>query len=208
MSEADPNSLTAELFNRFYADVGEDPWGFTDRWYEQRKRAITLASLPRKHFDRAFEPGCSIGVLTELLAPRCGDLLATDVAQVALEQARRRTSRFSQVRIERAAVPTQWPDGEFDLIVLSEVGYYCGSADLIRLASQAASSLAPNGVLLACHWRHPVAEYPISGDDVHAALRASSGLASIAHHLEEDFVLDVLVRSPAVSVARAAGLLA
>lgn len=200
--------MTADAFDAFYADGGEDPWGFTDRWYEQRKQAITLASLPRRHFGRAFEPGCSIGVLTELLAPRCEDLLATDVAQAALLQARRRTSRFPQVRIERASVPAQWPDGEFDLIVLSEVGYYCGSDDLTRLAERAASSLAVAGVLVACHWRHPVAEYPISGDDVHAALRAQSGLASLAQHLEEDFVLDVLVRPPAVSVARATGLLA
>ena len=200
--------MTADAFDAFYADGGEDPWGFTDRWYEQRKQAITLASLPRRHFGRAFEPGCSIGVLTELLAPRCEDLLATDVAQAALLQARRRTSRFPQVRIERASVPAQWPDGEFDLIVLSEVGYYCGSDDLTRLAERAASSLAADGVLVACHWRHPVAEYPISGDDVHAALRAQLGLASLAQHLEEDFVLDVLVRPPAVSVARVTGLLA
>ena len=208
MNEPDPRSMTADAFDRLYAAAGDDPWGFTSRWYEQRKQAITLASLPRKHFGRAFEPGCSIGVLTELLAPRCDDLLATDVAQAALVQARARTRRFPHVRIGRGSVPAQWPDGEFDLIVLSEVGYYCGSADLARLASQAASSLAQDGVLLACHWRHPVAEYPISGDDVHAALRAQSGLASVAHHLEEDFVLDVLVRSPAVSVARATGLLA
>jgi len=199
--------MTADAFDAFYADGDEDPWGFTDRWYEQRKQAITLAALPRRHFGRAFEPGCSIGVLTELLAPRCENLLATDVAQAALLQARRRTSRFPQVRIERASVPAQWPDGEFDLIVLSEVGYYCGSTDLTRLAERAAASLAADGVLVACHWRHPVAEYPISGDDVHAALRAQSGLASLAHHLEEDFVLDVLVRPPAVSVARATGLL-
>ena len=200
--------MTADAFDAFYADGGEDPWGFTDRWYEQRKQAITLASLPRRHFGRAFEPGCSIGVLTALLAPRCEDLLATDVAQAALVQARRRTSRFPQVRIERASVPAQWPDGEFDLIVLSEIGYYCGSDDLARLAERATSSLAADGVLVACHWRHPVAEYPIGGDDVHAALRAQSGLAPLAQHMEEDFVLDVLVRSPAVSVARATGLLA
>ena len=37
---------------------------------------------------------------------------------------------------------------------------------------------------------------------MHERLRAESGLAVLAEHVEEDFRLDVLVRPPAVSVAR------
>jgi hypothetical protein len=57
-----------------------DPWGFADRWYEERKRAITLAALPDRRYRTAFEPGCSIGVLTADLAHRCDFILAGDVA--------------------------------------------------------------------------------------------------------------------------------
>lgn len=202
----DPQSMTAKDFDSFYAGAGADPWGFTDRWYEQRKRAITLASLPRDRFGRVFEPGCSIGVLTEQLAPRCEQLLATDVAEAALDAARQRTARFEQVQIEHRSVPSQWPEGEFDLVVLSEVGYYCGSVDLARLVRLAAASLGTAGVLMACHWRHPVAGYPLSGDAVHAALREHSGLEVLLQHVEEDFLLEVLVPGPATSVARATGL--
>jgi len=60
---------------------------------------------------------------------------------------------------------------------------------------------------LAPIWRHPVAEYPISGDAVHRQLRAESGLAVLSEHVEEDFLLDVLVRPPVRSVARRDGLL-
>lgn len=203
----DPQSMTADDFEKFYADSGDDPWGFLDRWYEKRKRALTLASLPRESFRRAYEPGCSIGVMTELLAPRCGQLLATDVSEAALAQARRRTSHLGHVRVERGSVPAQWPDGELDLVVLSELGYYCGPLDLARLSARAAASLAPDGVLVACHWRHPVPEYPLGGDEVHASLRAQPELELLAQHVEEDFLLDVLVRRPAASVARATGLL-
>ena len=203
---ADPDSMTAADFDRFYAESGEDPWGFTDRWYELRKRALTMASLPREHFGRALEPGCSIGVLTELLAPRCDDLLATDVSAVAIERARSRTSRFAHVRVELGSVPRQWPPGAFDLVVLSEVGYYCGQIDLGRLVTRAARSLVPGGVLLACHWRHPVQEYPLTGDQVHERLRSEPGLGLIAQHIEEDVVLEVFGRRPATSVARATGL--
>ena len=60
-------SLGQQYFDGFYGS-GVDPWGFETRWYEERKRAITLASLPRQRFRSAFEPGCAIGVLTQELA--------------------------------------------------------------------------------------------------------------------------------------------
>lgn len=202
----DPGSMTGRDFDAFYAIAGDDPWGFADRWYEQRKRAITLAALPRERFARAFEPGCSIGVLTEQLAARCDDLLATDVSESALSVARGRNQRFGHVRIELRSVPAQWPTGSFDLVVLSEVGYYCGPLDLDRLAHRAAASLTPDGVLVACHWRHRVDQHPLSGDQVHDRLRLEPTLDVLAAHWEEDFVLEVFVRRPAVSVARATGL--
>ena len=42
-------TLPGDYFDGVYA-AGPDPWGFTDRWYEERKRAVTLAALP----DRAL----------------------------------------------------------------------------------------------------------------------------------------------------------
>ena len=71
------------------------------------------------------------------------------------------------------------------------------------LIRSAVSSLTHDGVLAACHWRHPVSDYPLSGDEVHAALRREAGLSLLAEHVEEDFRLDILVPPPAVSVARA-----
>ncbi|MFE7421819.1 hypothetical protein [Rhodococcus sp. NPDC057529] len=59
-------------FDAMYA-ASPDPWGFGDRWYEQRKYALTLAALPRPRYRRAFEPGCSIGILTAALAHRCDE---------------------------------------------------------------------------------------------------------------------------------------
>lgn len=202
----DRPSMTAADFDTFYAESGPDPWGFTDRWYEQRKRDLTLASLPRQRFCRAFEPGCSIGFLTRRLAERCDSLLATDVSAYAVDQARTRTAGCPHVRIELGSVPAQWPDGSFDLLVLSEVGYYCGPADLDELVRRSVGALTADGVLLACHWRHDVPAYPLGGDDVHRVLRAHPDLEVLAAHEEADFLLDVMVRRPAVSVAAAAGL--
>ncbi|WP_432544195.1 PIG-L family deacetylase [Kineococcus sp. SYSU DK002] len=201
-------SLPAEFFETFYAEHGDDPWGFEDRWYEQRKRALTLAVLPRPRFRAALEIGCSAGVTTVELAPRCGELLAVDISASALGRARERVAAagLGHVRTRVARVPQEFPGGRFDLIVLSEVAYYCDRADLDVLVARLREHLTDDGVLVACHWRHLVAEYPLTGDEVHRALRAAPGLEVLAHHEEEDFLLDVLVPGPAVSVARAGGL--
>lgn len=199
-----PRSLGEEFFDDFYAGRS-DPWGFESRWYEARKRAVTLASLPRERFRAGLEIGCSTGVLTEALSERCDALLGIDIAAAPLDVARRRLG--ARARFEHLATPGEWPDGEFDLVVLSEVGYYSGPDDLSTTLDRAAGSLTPDGVLVLCHWRHPVAEYPLGGDEVHAAAGRRADLVNLVHHVEEDFVLDVLVHPPAVSVARETGLL-
>jgi hypothetical protein len=62
------------------------------------------------------------------------------------------------------------------------------------------------------HWRHPVADYPRTGDEVHAALAARPELTLLADHREPDFLAQVYLAVPAgtdpasVSVAAAEGL--
>lgn len=194
-------TLGPEYFERLYA-ASPDPWGFTTRWYEERKYALSLAMLPRRRYAEVFEPGCSIGVLTALLAPRCDRLLSWDASAEAVRRAR---ERAPDARVERGSIPAQWPAGSFDLIVFSEVLYYLGPDDLDRAVGLAERSLRPGGALLAVHWRHPVPEYPLTGDEAHAAV-ARSSLSRLAEHREDDFLAEVYVRGPAVSVAAAEGL--
>ena len=85
---ADPEtSLPPSFFDAIYAEA-PDPWSFATSDYEAGKYAVTVATLPRAQYASALEIGCSIGVLTELLAPRCDALLSVDVAERALNQAR------------------------------------------------------------------------------------------------------------------------
>ena len=200
-------TLGAGYFDAMY-EAAPDPWGFEDRWYEQRKYAISLAQLPDRRYRRAFEPGCSIGVLTAMLAGRCDRLLSWDVAAGAVQAAARRTRDLPNVRVERRQIPREWPEGRFDLIVFSEILYYLGDRDLEQVLDYGVHALEPGGTLLAVHWRHPVADYPRSGDDVHRALAARAGLARLVSHQEEDFLAEVYRRADGrpASVARAAGL--
>jgi SAM-dependent methyltransferase len=202
-----PETLGAGYFDGMYSGAA-DPWGFEERWYERRKYAIALAMLPRKRYRAAFEPGCSIGVFTRMLAPRCDTLLSCDLAAAAVKAAAARTPDLPQVRVEQRDIPRQWPAGRFDLIVLSEILYYFGDHDLEQVLKHAAGSLAPDGTLLAVHWRHPVAEYPRTGDDVHRVLAAQPGLARLVEHDEPDFLAEVYIRTEGTpaSVAQATGL--
>ena len=200
-------TVRASYFDGMYAD-SPDPWGFTSRWYEGRKYAITVAMLPKARCRDAFEPGCSIGVLSDLLAPRCEHLLCCDIVPAAVKAAAERTANHGNVEVQLRAVPREWPEGQFDLIILSEILYYFAGSDLGQVLDLAVGALRPGAALLAVHWRHPVAEHPRSGDEVHAALAARPELARLARHTEPDFLAEVYLadRGQPVSVAAAEGL--
>jgi SAM-dependent methyltransferase len=199
-------TLPPSYFEAMYAE-SPDPWGFTTRWYERRKYAMTVAALPRERYRRGFEPGCSIGVLTALLAERCEQLLATDIVPTAVETAKQRLARCEGVDVAELAVPHDWPQGQFDLIVLSEIGYYLSADDLELMLDRVVASLEPGGTLVAVHWRHPVADYPLRGDDVHDLLATSPELHRVVRHEETDLVLEVFETEPTMSVAQRSGLL-
>ncbi|MFB7908335.1 SAM-dependent methyltransferase [Kitasatospora sp. NPDC056076] len=200
-----------DYFTRMYAHQ-PDPWQLAHRWYEHRKYALTLAALPQQQYCSAFEPGCSVGVLSAQLAERCQTLLACDREEPALAQARKRLAGLANVTLQHRLLPGDWPEGRFDLVVLSELLYYFAADDSARLLDLAVESLEPAGTLLLVHWRPAVAEHAQSGDAVHRQARAHPGLVRIAGHDEPDFLLDVFVRSDAslpphrLSVAALEGL--
>jgi SAM-dependent methyltransferase len=193
-------SLPPDYFDRLYGEH-DDPWGLTTRWYERRKHGLTLAVLPEPRFGSALEVGCSIGVLTAGLAERCERLIAIDPSAKALAAAR---ERVPGVDFRQGAIPDDWPAGTYDLVVLSEVGYYLDTADLSALLDYTAADLAPDEFVVACHWRHPVEDYPQTGDAVHEAM--SQRWPRQSRIEEDDFLLDVFHPSGPYTVATRAGL--
>ena len=144
-------STRPEYFERLYT-ADPDPFGYAISLYEKRKYTATIAGLPRARFRRAFEIGCSIGVLTRLLAARCGNLLAVDVSQTSLASARTRCRGVRNVRLRQMLVPDEWPVETFDLVVLSEVLYYQSARDQRRTLAKTLRSLSASGVIILVHW--------------------------------------------------------
>lgn len=152
-------SLDAQYFADLYAD-SDDPWAFRTRWYERRKRDLLLASLPRQRYERVFEPACANGELSVLLAERCASLLCQDIDSTAVGLARQRLGTAHHAHVEQGHLPGDWPGGQFDLIVLGEIGYYLDPTAWLQVIEQSVASLTADGALLACHWRHPIAGLP------------------------------------------------
>jgi SAM-dependent methyltransferase len=188
------DSVQPAYFEAIYA-ADPDPWHYTTSAYEAAKYDATLGALPRSRYRTGLEVGCSIGVLTAQLATRCDRLLAIDVVDSALEQARSRCGGLPWVQFARMQVPSELPGGCFDLLVLSEVLYYFRPADLQRLAIFAERAVAPGGDILLVNWTGPTG-HPLSGDEACACfLEAASGFTDVLRReRSEGYRLDLVRR--------------
>lgn len=169
----------------------DDPWRYRTRWYEARKRDLTLACLPAARYASGYEPGCANGELSAALAARCDRLLISDGSPEAIVAARARVRHLPHVEVRQAWLPAQWPDQRFELIVISEWAYYLGTDDLDALALKIAASLEAGGTLVACHWRRPIAGCALAGDAVNRRLGNRLGWPPLLGLQDGDFRLDV-----------------
>ena len=200
--------LSDAYFDRLYAGA-DDPWQLSTRWYEQRKYAITLALLPDRRYRHAFEPGCSIGTLTELLVQHCDHITAVDVAAAALrcsDSRLRKAGCRNRVTLAQSSLDEAWPPGPFDLLVLSEVAYYLEADLLAALLRREITRLQPGAAVVAAHWRHPVADYPLSGDAANAVIAATQGLKSLGSYRDRDVIIEVFDTGDGRSVAARDGV--
>ena len=166
-----------------------DPWQVDGSWYERRKRSVVLGSLPDPAYGSALEIGCSVGALTRDLAERCDHLTALDSSAAAVGRARQRLAGLDRVRVEQRTVPEGLPSGPFDLVVLSEVGYFLSPRQL-QETIEALRPTRDGGVLVACHWLRPIRGWPLDGAAVHRRLRDAWGRPTV-RHVEPDFLLEV-----------------
>ena len=141
-----------------------------------------------------LEVGCSIGVLTQSLGTRCDQLLSVDVSEKALALARQRSAETSHIQFMHMQIPKEMPNLCFDLVVISEVGYYWERRDLERAASKLAKVHLSGGHLVLVHLTEKVHDYPLTGDEVHEYWIGRSEWRTIHHFRHERYRLDVLER--------------
>lgn len=185
---------SASFFEAKYKQKA-DPWGFESTPYELERYDTIVAALRPDRFKRAFEPGCSVGVLTSKLAGICDAVEACDFSPTAVEQATRRCAALPHVHITlgpltAASAAKTMATGSFDLVVLSEIGYYFKVPDLRTVLTNLVTPLPAGATLLASHWLGTTEDHILSGDQVHETIAENSMLKHEHAERHEHFRLD------------------
>jgi 2-polyprenyl-3-methyl-5-hydroxy-6-metoxy-1,4-benzoquinol methylase len=189
-----PPSRDAAHFQRIY-EADPDPWRFRSSPYEQAKYRRTIGALGGRRFRAGLEVGCSIGVLTRMLARHCDSVLGVDLIERALAEARRTCEGMNSVSFVRMQVPAEWPAGRFDLVVLSEVLYFLSPEDVAATADRVLDSLRPNGAVVLVNWTGQ-SDDPCTGDEAAELFLAHARpvLAPTMMQRQEGYRLDRLDR--------------
>ncbi len=189
-------TLHSEYFKEVY-DANEDPWNFETSEYEAEKYAATIAALPRKQYGNVLEVGCSIGVLTRLLAQKSTRLLATDVSQKALDLAAKRCVDFKNVSFKNLSFQNELPEDQYDLIMISEVAYYLSANDWEAAVGKLYHRMQPDGNIVLVHWLPEVHDYPQTGDEVHDSFEGlmKDKMTNVFSSRKENYRIDVWAKS-------------
>lgn len=138
-------------FDEMYAS-DPDPWRFRTSAYESAKYQASVAAIDQRRYRSGLEIGCSIGVLSAQIAPLCDTFLGLDISEQPLVAARMACAGWPAAHFARMQVPQEWPEGRFDLIVLSEVLYFLNAEDIAATSDRVCASLLPGGRVLLVNW--------------------------------------------------------
>lgn len=188
-----PFASSAAFFEAKYREKS-DPWNFSSSAYELQRYDAIIRAIADRRYGRAFEPGCSIGVLTERLAAHCDEVYAIDFSPSASALAQARCGHLPQVEVHCASLPEGTPARDFDLLVLSEIGYYFTPQDWQRISAALIDSIPQGATVLAAHWLGHSKDHRISGDEVHEILLSHAKLRSDHAERDPNMRLDRLVR--------------
>lgn len=179
-----------------------DPWASASpRYRYQRRKYETLVSLlPPRHFGRALDLGCGLGLLSRHLAARADAVVGVDVSPSAVARARALHADRPNMRFETHDLLHLPPSfGGFDLVVVADVLYYLSPLDdalLEATAARVADLLAPGGTcLLADHYFFRADPESRRSRRIHDAFARSPRFAVLAEH-RRPFYLVTLLHAP------------
>jgi SAM-dependent methyltransferase len=175
-------------FERLYEEE-IDPWRFRDSDYEADKYQKTIDALPPGTFSLCLELGCSIGVLTRLLAEKCDRIIAIDTSEKAIREAEKACAGL-RVDFRQAHLPKGRLGQGMDLVVASEVLYYLEPDALSELAKRLSEAVKPSAVCIGVHWTGST-DYPLGADEACELFATQANLTSLDRLDMANYRLDV-----------------
>ena len=185
----------------------EDPWASDNARYSYQrwKYESLMSALPAgRRFQRVLDLGCGMGAMSLALTRVSDDVLGLDIAESAVEQARRRIGDRPGLRFAQGDLSSLDPamSHRFDLVVVADTLYYLDRVDdasLKAVATLVAGLLVPGGIcLLANH-------YFFAGDRdsrltrrIHDAFTWSPSLDLVSTQWRPFYLTSVLSRAEAL----------
>lgn len=185
--EENLRSLSKSYFDSLYSH-NPDPWNFRTSEYEKRKYETIDKYLKDSEYNKGLELGCSIGEHTAHLAAHCKSLLAVDVSEDAVAEAKIENA-LPNVLYKVADILQEFPEDQFNFISMCEIGYYFDRKNLLSVFENVADYLEENGHFLMVHWTSYVREYPLNGRLVHQMFEKfnkEKGLFSLISSFTDD----------------------
>jgi len=138
----------------------KDVWTFETSAYEQARFKHEIKLLEGRRYGRALELGCGAGAFTALYAPLCDHVVATDIAQGAIDRAKTLALPNVEFRAANAMDHETWvKEGPWDLIVFNDTICYLGWRytffEIAWFARQMKDALAKTGRLLMANTMNP-----------------------------------------------------
>jgi hypothetical protein len=180
---------TKEFFENKYSE-NSDPWNFATDSYELQRYNTIYNAISHQRYQNVFEPGCSIGVLSEKLSLIADHVQAFDISSRAVEIAKSRCFKLKNVTVRCTSITKEIPLPKTDLIIISEIGYYFEKLDLERILKRLLMSCDKEVVIVASHWLGNSKDHLLSGDEVHETINSISGLSLELHLRCDAFRLD------------------
>ena len=115
----------------------------------------------------------------------------SDCAARAVASARLRLADMPHVEIAQLQTPNEWPEADFDLIVVSEIAYYLSEDSFTRLSEILRLALNNGATVVAVHWRHPITSCTLTGDDVHGLWTKRFQISPVCGYTDNDANVDV-----------------
>lgn len=171
-----------------------DPWNFAGSDYELDKYQQTILALGGKYFANALEIGCSIGILTEKIADHCSFLLGVDISEKPIAIARERLKDRNGIQFGIFDIPREYPEGKYDLIMLSEVAYYLSKEDLELSRELIFDSLNSGGTLCLVNWRPQIEGCAFNGDEISRIFTGDPAYTNIYQDIKDNYRIDVMVK--------------